>query len=82
MLWVVSPESTKILVMPKFTPDLDYASIEGLRLEARQKLDRIKPRTLAQAMGISGVSPADAAVLMLHVKQSKSCDPAAGKEED
>ena len=64
------------------SPDLDYASIEGLRLEARQKLDRIKPRTLAQAMGISGVSPADAAVLMLHVKQSKSCDPAAGKEED
>lgn len=55
------------------SPETDYAAIEGLRLEARQKLNRIKPRTLAQAMNISGVSPADAAVLMLHVKQTKSC---------
>ena len=48
--------------------DIRYADIHGLRLEARQKLDRIRPQTLAQAANISGVSPADISVLMLYIK--------------
>ena len=49
--------------------DADYLSIAGLRLEARQKLDRIRPLNLGQAGRISGVSPADLAVLMVWLKQ-------------
>lgn len=48
--------------------DLDYNSIKGLRLEARQKLNEIKPLTLAQASRISGVSPADISVLTIYLK--------------
>ena len=48
--------------------DIDYASLRGLRTEARQKLAAVKPRSLGQAMRISGVSPADAAVLMMAIR--------------
>ncbi len=47
--------------------DIDYASIAGLRLEAREKLDRIRPMNLGQASRISGVNPADIAVLMVYL---------------
>ena len=46
-------------------PDTDYFSISALRLEARQKLDRIRPLNLGQASRISGGSPADIAVLIV-----------------
>ena len=49
--------------------DVDYNAMQGLRLEARQKLDRIRPRSLGQAARISGVSPADIAVLMVYLKK-------------
>ena len=51
--------------------DIDYSALQGLRIEARQKLAAVKPRSLGQAMRISGVSPADAAALMMALKQSR-----------
>ena len=48
-------------------PDLDYEHIDGLRLEAREKLARIRPLNLGQAERISGVNPADIAVLMVYL---------------
>ena len=48
---------------------MDYATIEHLSLEARQKLAQIQPMTLGQASRISGVNPADLAVLAMVIKQ-------------
>ncbi len=48
--------------------DIDYNDLKGLRLEARQKLNNIRPATLGQASRISGVSPADINVLMVYLK--------------
>ena len=49
--------------------DLDYMGIHGLRMEARQKLQEIRPASLGQASRVSGVSPADVAVLMVYLKK-------------
>ena len=58
-------ERTKKLEDKALPADADYLSIEGLRIEARQKLDKIRPLNLGQASRISGVSPADITVLMV-----------------
>ncbi len=57
-------------VEEKLLPEnIDYASIKGLRLEAQQKLNKIRPKNLGQAGRISGVSPADIAVLMVYISK-------------
>ena len=55
-------------LLPK---DTDYSQIAGLRLEARQKLNKMQPESLGRASRISGVSPADIAVLMIWLKRRK-----------
>lgn len=55
----------------KLDPALDYLSMEGIRLEARQKLAQFKPLSVGQASRISGVSPADINVLMVHMEKNK-----------
>ncbi|MBQ6980442.1 MAG: tRNA uridine-5-carboxymethylaminomethyl(34) synthesis enzyme MnmG [Clostridia bacterium] len=61
-------EKAKKLEEKLLPEDIDYLKMEGLRLEARQKLDKIRPKNLGQAGRISGVSPADIAVLMVYLK--------------
>ncbi len=60
-------EKAKRLEEKMLPPDIDYMKINGLRIEARQKLDKIRPQNLGQAGRISGVSPADIAVLMVYL---------------
>jgi tRNA uridine 5-carboxymethylaminomethyl modification enzyme len=51
----------------KINPEFDYENLKSISIEARQKLKKIKPITLGQASRISGVSPADISVIMLHL---------------
>ena len=55
----------------KLDTDVDYMNIDGLRIEARQKLNAVKPSTLGQASRISGVNPSDISVLILNLKKEK-----------
>ena len=49
----------------KLSLDMDYLSLDGISIEARQKMDKIRPLSLGQAARIPGVSPADISVLMV-----------------
>ena len=50
---------------------MDYIQIDGLRIEARQKLNQFKPLSVGQASRISGVSPADINVLLIYLEKQK-----------
>jgi len=62
-------QQLKKLEEKKLPENIDYNEIDGLRLEARQKLNQIRPASIGQASRISGVSPADIAVLMIFIKK-------------
>lgn len=55
----------------KIPADIDYGAIEGLATEARQKFEKIRPETLAQAERISGVNPADLAILSVYIQNGR-----------
>ncbi|MGA2244604.1 MAG: tRNA uridine-5-carboxymethylaminomethyl(34) synthesis enzyme MnmG [Verrucomicrobiota bacterium] len=59
-------------------PSFDFSAVPSLRLEARQKLSKIRPQTIAQAGRISGVSPADISILLVWLKRSASADVSTG----
>ena len=61
-------ERMRKLEAKKLPADINYLEISGLRLEAREKLERIRPASLGQASRIPGVNPADIAVLILYLK--------------
>jgi len=64
-------ERFKKLENRKLPPDFDYGEVEGLRIEARQKLNQLKPVSVGQASRISGVSPADINVLLIHLEKRR-----------
>lgn len=64
-------EQFKKLEGKRLSPDFDYSTVSGLRIEATQKLNQYKPLSIGQASRISGVSPADISVLLVHMKQNK-----------
>ena len=66
-------EADRMLKMDniKLPADIDYLYVDNLALEARQKLDKIKPLSLGQASRISGINPSDIQVLAIYIKQKK-----------
>ena len=64
-------ERFRALEKKKLPADIAYPSIAGLRLEARQKLNAVRPESIGQASRISGVSPSDIAVLMVYLERIK-----------
>ena len=65
-------EQFKKLEKRRLPPEIDYNEIHGLRIEARQKLSKVKPDSLGQASRISGVSPADISVLLIYLEQMRN----------
>ncbi len=61
----------------RLPPDIDYQAVPGLKVEARQKLSQIRPVSIGQASRISGVSPADVAVLLVYLAQNQATAPSA-----
>ncbi len=55
----------------KLRQDIDYLNMDGLRIEARQKLDKVRPATIGQAGRISGVNPADISILVMNLRKLK-----------
>ena len=64
-------EKFKKLETKLLPENIDYEKLDGLSLEARQKLNKFKPRSIGQASRISGVSPADISVLLIYLQMNK-----------
>jgi len=66
-------KSMRKLELKKLSEDIDYLSIKGIRLEAKEKLNKIRPLSVGQASRISGVTPADISVLLIWLEQRGKC---------
>ena len=66
-------EAERMLKMDavKLPENIDYLHVDNLALEARQKLDKVRPSSLGQASRISGINPSDIQVLAIYLKQNK-----------
>ncbi len=64
-------EQFKKLEAKKLPEDIDYEDVKGIRIEARQKLNKFKPSSIGQASRISGISPADISVLLIYLQTLK-----------
>lgn len=73
-------EQFKKLESKKLSKDIEYNQIKGLRLEARQKLDDIKPESVGQASRIAGVNPADINVLLIYLEQQRRLNRSENNE--
>lgn len=73
-LQLAQVEKANKLESKALSQDIEYAKIKGLRLEARQKLDKYKPISVGQASRISGVSPADISVLLIYLEQQRKAN--------
>ena len=62
-------ERARRLEEMRIPPDLDYAALTGLRNEAKEKMGAKRPATVGQASRLSGVNPADIAVLLVHLQR-------------
>ena len=60
------------LEVKKIPADIDYDDVYSLRLEAREKLKKVRPQSVGQASRISGVSPSDISVLLIHLSKNKN----------
>ena len=65
-------EQFKKIEKKKIPVEIDYDDIKNLRLEARQKLKKLKPLSVGQASRISGVSPADISVLLVYIESMRN----------
>ena len=72
-------EAMRKLEKKALNPDTDYSQIKGLRLEAIEKLNKIKPLSVGQASRISGVNPADINVLLIYLEQQSSAGQALSR---
>ena len=68
---IAQVEEMRRLEVRKLPSDLDYKEIVGLRMEAQEKLNKVRPANLGQASRISGVSPADISVLLIYLSKRK-----------
>ena len=75
-------EQFKKLEQKKIPQEIDYNNIKGLRIEAKQKLNAMKPISIGQASRISGVSPADISVLLIYLEQWGARKASLVKEND
>ena len=64
-------EQFKKLEERRLPQEIDYEKIDGLRIEAKQKLVKMRPASIGQAGRISGVSPADISVLLVYLEQNR-----------